>query len=236
MRSRWYTNFRRARREEYGEDAELTEESGRERYYRQIREIRKTLEISHDEARRRWSDYYAPGGDPIKPVKKISLAIRASTTGVKVCPFCRDAIFHPDEGGPDHTCDACGAHYHLDCFEQELGGRCATLGCAARRAISRVSARARQARGTTQQGVTPPSRARGLRGHRRDPQQELLQEAQEAQEAAERSEQERVRRDECDQQAPRQRVWDSLTPNQAFLLFLILALGIVLRFVLWSGS
>lgn len=123
---------------------------GRERYYRQIREIRDELGVSHDEARRRWSDYYAPGGIPRRPVRQLTLSIKASTTDTRVCPFCRDSIFHPDDdGGPDYTCQTCGAHYHLDCFEEELNGQCATLGCTTRRVVARVRTRIRAGRNET---------------------------------------------------------------------------------------
>ena len=119
MESQCYTDHSRSRNEHYGDNLA---ETGRERYYRQIREIRDELEVSHDEARVRWSEFYAPGGSRIKAVKKqIQLAIRASTAGQKTCPFCRDSIYHPDEGGPDYVCANCQAHYHLDCFEDELG-------------------------------------------------------------------------------------------------------------------
>jgi hypothetical protein len=132
----------------------MRQETGRERYYRQVREIRDELGVSHNEARERWSDYYAPGGDRIKPIKSIQLSIRASLSNQRTCPFCRDSIYHPDEGGPDYVCTNCQAHYHLDCFEDELGGRCATLGCSTRRVISRARTRIR-ARGRTPRAVTP---------------------------------------------------------------------------------
>ena len=140
----YYTHYEDVREHDYGGD-DLAE-TGRQRYYRQIREIRDELGVSHDEARRRWSDYYAPGGVPIKPVKRLQLALRASTTNQRTCPFCRDAIYHPDEGGPDYVCSSCQAHYHLDCFEEELQGRCATIGCAARRLTRRVRPRRRRRR------------------------------------------------------------------------------------------
>jgi len=151
VQSRWYTDHSRVRREEYGG---LQQETGRERYYRQVREIREELGISHNDARERWSDYYAPGGEPVKPLKALTLSIRASTANQRTCPFCRDAIYHPDEGGPDFICTACNAHYHLDCFEEELGGRCATLGCSTRRVISRARTRIR-ARGREVRPLTP---------------------------------------------------------------------------------
>jgi len=121
----------------------MARETGRQRYYRQIEEIRDTLGITHDMARQRWRDYYSKGGKAKKKVKKLVLAVRASASTQRTCPFCRDGIFPPEEGGPDFVCDSCQAHYHLDCFEEELGGRCATLGCAARHAISSIRARAR---------------------------------------------------------------------------------------------
>lgn len=118
-------------------------ETGRQRYYRQVEELRHELDLSHSEARRRWSEYYAPGGKKIKVVKQLELSVRASATDSRTCPFCRDAVYHPDEGGPDFVCNGCQAHYHLDCFEEEMGGRCATLGCSARRMVSAGAARVR---------------------------------------------------------------------------------------------
>jgi hypothetical protein len=123
------------------ESFELTE--GRERYWNQVEELRSSLGISHAEARSRWSDYYERGGKPKKIVKKIVLSVKASRTDSRTCPFCRDSIYHPDEGGPDYVCTSCQAHYHLDCFEDELGGCCATLGCSTRRVIAQARARIR---------------------------------------------------------------------------------------------
>lgn len=116
---------------------------GRQRYWRQVREIEQRLQISHQDARQRWNHWYHPGGKPIKKVKKLVLAVRASASDQRTCPFCRDSIYHPDEGGPDYVCTKCQAHYHLDCFEEELGGACATLGCASRRVIGAARTRIR---------------------------------------------------------------------------------------------
>lgn len=186
-------------------------ETGRERYYRQVREIRETLGISHDQARQRWRDYYAPGGDPIKPVKRLQLAIRASTSNQRTCPFCRDAIYHPDEGGPDYICENCQAHYHLDCFEDELQGRCATLGCSTRRVINRARRVRIQTRGHRTPDVTPATpitRARedGATVQEVDPEDYRRQ--QEAARAAQRrGETQDTPEPETVQQAPRERLW-----------------------------
>ncbi len=137
---------------------------GRTRYWKQIEELQVRLGINHTEARSRWSHYYEKGGKPKKAIKKLVLAVRASTTDQRTCPFCRDSIYHPDEGGPDYVCTKCQAHYHLDCFEEELGGACATLGCATRRVIgaarSRIRLRSRPTTPTTSEPVVLLDRAR----------------------------------------------------------------------------
>lgn len=139
--SPWYTNYEGVSDYEYGREPEeiMARETGRERYYRQIRELQEELEITHDEARRRWSDYYHRGGQPKRAAKKIALAVRASLTTSRVCPFCRDDVAPDPETGvvETYTCPTCQTHYHLDCFDAELGGKCATLGCATRRVIGR---------------------------------------------------------------------------------------------------
>lgn len=138
----------------------LSGETGRQRYHRQINEIRTELGISHTEARGRWHVYYEKGGKSKRAIKQVILAVRASTSDTRVCPFCRDSIYHPDDGGgQDHVCSSCQAHYHLDCYEEELGGRCATLGCAARRAVTHVRARGR-IRVTQVPPPTPVTRTR----------------------------------------------------------------------------
>lgn len=151
--SSWYSHYDESRDEAYGRQEESLAESfyvteGRQRYWNQIREIQDELGISHQEARARWSDYYHHGGRPKRAVKCVALSVKASIAAPAVCPFCRDSIFHPDEGGPDFVCPNCRAHYHLDCFEEELGSRCATLGCSTRRVMdqarTRIRARARQ--------------------------------------------------------------------------------------------
>ncbi len=114
-------------------------EDGRERYHRQLRDLIENLGISHQQARASWGNYFRPGGIPIKPIRRIQLTLHASTTSTGLCPFCRDDF---EEGEPNHIC-TCRVQYHLDCFEEELGGRCVTLGCSARRAVSRVRIRAR---------------------------------------------------------------------------------------------
>lgn len=122
----------------------MERERGIDRYYRQVREIRDELGVSHDEARRRWGEFYAPGGTPIKPVKKAKrgaaarakLVVRASVSSAKNCPYCRDEITAGSDA--DYTCTACKTHYHLDCFQQELDGSCVTLGCTARRVVRRA--------------------------------------------------------------------------------------------------
>lgn len=131
---------------------------GRERYWRQVEELRTRLGLSHSEARGQWSRYYEKGGKPKRAIKKIVLSVQASRTDAKTCPFCRDSIFHPEEGGgPDFVCDKCQAHYHLDCFEDELGGSCATLGCATRRVINQARVRIR-ARGPVVTTATTTTR------------------------------------------------------------------------------
>jgi hypothetical protein len=117
----------------------VARERGIDRYYRQVREIRDELDVSHEEARELWSDYYAPGGAPIKPVKKapppkLKPTVRVVATNSGTCPFCRDDV--PTDGA--HACASCQTRYHLDCFQQELGGQCTTLGCMARRNVRRI--------------------------------------------------------------------------------------------------
>lgn len=108
----------------------MARERGIDRYYRQVREIRDELEVSHEAARELWSDYYAPGGMPIKPVKKLpppkpKPTVRIVATNKGSCPFCRDDV----TADGSYACSSCQTRYHLDCFQQELGGRCTTLGC-----------------------------------------------------------------------------------------------------------
>jgi len=207
----WYTHYEATRTEEYGDSLA---ETGRQRYYRQVREIRDEFEISHDEARTRWSEFYAPGGVPIKPVRRIQLAVRASLTNQRTCPFCRDSIYPPEEGGPDYVCTACQAHYHLDCFEDELGGRCATLGCSTRRVIGRAGA-----------GI----RARGRRNRLQDD-AELLVARDAAQRALERAEADRAATDQSEAQGAPQGLsgvfWNNL-PIWATVFVFLLILTIV---------
>jgi hypothetical protein len=118
------------------------QERGIDRYYRQVREIRDELGISHDEARQRWGEFYAPGGTPIRPVRKLKpvekakLIVRAATTANGSCPLCRDVV-QSDGADPIHTCSSCQTKYHRECIE-ELGEQCATLGCVARRVVRRA--------------------------------------------------------------------------------------------------
>jgi hypothetical protein len=147
---------------------------GRQRYWNQVRELQMRLGISHMEARNRWNRYYERGGKPKRAIKKLVLSVQASRADATTCPFCRDSIFHPEEGGgPDYICGSCRAHYHLDCFEDELGGRCATLGCSTRRVISqarvRIRARGRGARPLTPETPVTTARANGPTAQELDP-------------------------------------------------------------------
>jgi len=191
-------------------------ETGHERHNRQVRELREELGVSHDEARQRWGQYYAPGGASIRSVRHLQLAIRASTTNQRTCPFCRDAIYPPEEGGPDYVCTNCQTHYHLDCFEEELGGCCATLGCATRRVIGQARARI-QTRGHRPIDVTPATpitRARNdgamaqeldAEDYRRQQRTaRLAQDVEEVEEAQDTYEPQNV------PQAARERLWERL--------------------------
>jgi len=225
------------RREEYGG---LRQETGRERYYRQISEIRETLGISHDQARQRWRDFYAPGGEAIKPVKKLTLAIRASTANKRTCPFCRDSIFHPDEGGPDYVCTSCQAHYHLDCFEEELGGSCATLGCATRRVISRARTRIRTRGRRTPVVTRDPVVERDLRQLDEDPQRVQTQRRAPVEPAREVEAENDQGTDEAENvpQQPREALWLrilELALDHPVVTISIILLGFFLTMVIANG-
>jgi len=252
--NRWYTNYDGARQEQYGDS--LRQETGRDRYWRQIEEIRTEHGISHSEARGRWSQYYTKGGARIKPIKKLVLAVKASTAKKTTCPFCRDSIYHPDEGGPDYVCTNCQAHYHLDCFEDELGGRCATLGCSTRRVIenARIRIRTRGVRTVTPETPITHARDDGATVEELDPddyrtQQDLLRRLAEqrreqvaedrrwADEEAERAQEARERRQEAAEAAQRAReAEEAERPEWRFLGLDRDAFTILLPFLIGGGS
>ena len=94
---------------------------GRQRYWKQVREIAEEHDVSIPEARRKWREYYKPGG-----IRRIVLAVNAIAKHVSaVCPFCRDDLLDDEDL---HVCPACKTKYHQECFD-EFGTKCATLGC-----------------------------------------------------------------------------------------------------------
>lgn len=110
-------------------------EGGRARYRRQIREIRSQSDCSHQGARRIWRGRYERGAK-----NKISIRLLGISDPIGgLCPFCRDTFSSTDQR---HRCKKCSASYHLECYRDELYGRCATLGCSTLREI-RVSLRRR---------------------------------------------------------------------------------------------
>lgn len=54
--------------------------------------------------------------------------------GEEVCPYCRERLA---PGERVLVCEGCQAPYHEECMRHELG-RCATIGCAGRRALPRA--------------------------------------------------------------------------------------------------
>lgn len=106
-------------------------ETGRQRYWRQVRQIAAEENISIQAARRRWRArvtyatrllVQAAGqvagqmARPIRPV--VRLVSRSAPT---TCPLCRDDLV-----APLHQC-GCNAAYHLECAWEIP--KCAVLGC-----------------------------------------------------------------------------------------------------------
>lgn len=114
----------------------MTEETGRQRYWRQVREIEEELDVPPGRARRLWRQYFGSGGAVRRPIRRLEIAVRAAADHAH-CPFCRD-----DVGIDDVECSRCHVRVHTDCLE-ELDGRCPTLGCHRRRSRARVRARER---------------------------------------------------------------------------------------------
>lgn len=127
-------------------------ETGRERYWRQVRELAEQHGVEPGEARRLWPRYYHTGGRP-----KVRVAITATFADGSLCPFCREelpAVGHPEaceqcgsfehpapseevpcEPAPDlWTCSRCGSTAHQECID-EFGSGCPTLGCGVRRRV-----------------------------------------------------------------------------------------------------
>ncbi len=150
----------------------MTRESdGRERYWRQVRQIADEHDVSIPEARAMWSRLFKPGG-----IKKMVLALSVSSSPAMstVCPFCRTElpVLHQHEGAcgrcgsSDHpepgdvdcspepvwSCSNCRTTMHQECYD-ELG-RCSTLGCRS----SRIVARLRPAPGYERDYAGLPSR------------------------------------------------------------------------------
>jgi len=123
----------------------VTRETGRERYWRQVRNLEGELDVDTREARRLWSHHYKKGGGKRK---RIALAITATFSGETICPFCRDDIVPEDA----LSCDRCRTTYHPECWD-EFGAVCPTLGCTTRRRASsvRVQVRARMVHATREQ-------------------------------------------------------------------------------------
>ena len=112
----------------------MTRETGRERYWRQVREIQEEHDVDTREARRMWSLYFKRGG---KKRKRIALAVRSTLSDASLCPFCRDDIVTEDA----LSCDQCRTTYHSECLE-EFGSVCPTLGCTTRRGLGSIRIRA----------------------------------------------------------------------------------------------
>lgn len=100
----------------------MTRETGRRRYWRQVREIEEELDVPPSRARQMWQQYFGKGGVVRRPVRRLEVAVRAATDHAH-CPFCRD-----DVGIDDVECSRCHVRVHAECLE-ELDGRCPTLGC-----------------------------------------------------------------------------------------------------------
>lgn len=119
-------------------------ERGRERYWRQVREIRDAFGVPTDEARDLWREYYDYGGDPVKPLRQLQLNIEpvVVSEGASLCPLCRD-VLDVDLGDITFACPGCSTTYHAECWD-EFGSRCSTLGCS-RPGASRDQVRVRVA-------------------------------------------------------------------------------------------
>jgi hypothetical protein len=121
-------------------------ETGRQRYWRQVREIADEEDISPSEAREKWRNYYKPGG-----IRRIVLALNAVTHHVSsVCPYCRDNLLEEEI---IYSCPGCKTRYHQECID-EFGQKCATLGCRGARQ-NRLTVRERPTRQREQQGRFP---------------------------------------------------------------------------------
>lgn len=110
-------------------------ETGRQRYWRQVRQIASEENISIQAARRRWRArvthatrllVQAAGelaGQAARPVVRVARPVvrLVSRSAPTTCPLCRDDLV-----APLHQC-GCHAAYHLECAWEIP--RCAVLGC-----------------------------------------------------------------------------------------------------------
>lgn len=117
-------------------------ETGRERYWRQVRRIADDDRVSIPEARRRWPERYGRARAAVRAVARATvqtaqaaervveaiirpafqLVVRHVEDVAPVCPICRDAL---DE--TQLRCPGCTATYHAECARDVR--RCAVLGC-----------------------------------------------------------------------------------------------------------
>lgn len=109
-------------------------ETGRDRYWRQVRALADREDLPIPEARQRWREERAKKkAKSLKArAKRIVVALTATAASM-LCPFCRDG-FSDD---PVHSCRSCSTRFHRECWG-ELQESCTTLGCVARKAIRRV--------------------------------------------------------------------------------------------------
>lgn len=103
-------------------------ETGRQRYWRQVREIAEEGDLAPSDARAIWRERFKPGG-----IKRIVLTIgklsrKIIGSSVSICPFCRDDLINESEDEEYYTCPGCNTEFHQECFD-EFGRKCSTLGC-----------------------------------------------------------------------------------------------------------
>lgn len=110
----------------------MSTETGRERYWRQIREIAKEEGISQGAARNRWSEIYYPGGR-----RRIVITAPREALPPELlanCPWCAEIVEFNEA-----SCPRCATMMHLACIE-EFGRNCTTLGCGGRLSTTRQGA------------------------------------------------------------------------------------------------
>ena len=145
-------------------------ESGRERYWRQVRESASVAGVDINEARRRWRERRGAGAAAavrratervvVRTVQPLLRLVAREVDAVTVCPYCRDDL----GADPNDVLSCrCGTRYHIACAVE--AHRCAVLGC---RKVFAVPAPPRTAQPAPTQVVTRQEEQASTAQHEED--------------------------------------------------------------------